>query len=208
MKLTQLIKTKEEQEKREELELYIQVQEETYVDYAAKVEIARDKLHKHYKELEKKYEQKRQALIVVEAKLEFDLGSAKNHRRELEREIETLKYKNTMGEDKVHAILTRHKEQMRQMVSESLDKGWKTWSTQATELQLLRADHENRKKHGPRFFKIDETSINTVREELANDIYDLTAHHTEEINKMLDEFEDQQIATAMQLDAYEGKRHW
>ena len=97
---------------------------------------------------------------------------------------------------------------MCQMVSESLDKGWKTWSTQATELQLLRADHENRKKHGPRFFKIDETSINTVREELANDIYDLTAHHTEEINKMLDEFEDQQIATAMQLDAYEGKRHW
>ena len=184
------------------------MQEETYVDYAAKVEIARDKLHKHYKELEKKYEQKRQALIVVEAKLEFDLGSAKNHRRELEREIETLKYKNTMGEDKVHAILTRHKEQMRQMVFESLDKGWKTWSTQATELQLLQADHENRKKQGPGFLNVDETSINMVREELANDIYDLTAHHTEEINKMLDEFEDQQIATAMQLDAYEGKRHW
>ena len=83
------------------------MQEETYVDYAAKVEIARDKLHKHYKELEKKYEQKRQALIVVEAKLEFDL----EWWRELEWEIETLKYKHTMGEDKVWAIM-RHKEQM------------------------------------------------------------------------------------------------
>ena len=122
MKLTQLIETKEEQEKREELELYIQVQEETYVDYAAKVEIARDKLHKHYKELEKKYEQKRQALIVVEAKLEFDL----EWWRELEWEIETLKYKHTMGEDKVWAIM-RHKEQMHQMLLESLEKGWKTW---------------------------------------------------------------------------------
>ena len=83
------------------------------------------------------------------------------------------------------------------MVSESLDKGWKTWSTQATELQLLRADHENRKKHGPRFFKIDETSINTVREELANDIYELIAQHKEEINKTLDKFEDKQITTTV-----------
>ena len=43
----------------------------------------------------------------------------------------------------------------------------------------------------------------TVREELANDIYDLTTQHTEEINRMLDKFEDQQIATTVELDAYE-----
>ena len=53
---------------------------------------------------------------------------------------------------------------------------------------------------------MDETSMTTVREELANDIYELTAQHREEINKMLDEFEDQQIATAVQLDAYEKER--
>ena len=48
----------------------------------------------------------------------------------------------------------------------------------------------------------------TVREELANDIYDLTTQHTEEINRMLDKFEDQQIATTVELDAYEEERHW
>ena len=53
---------------------------------------------------------------------------------------------------------------------------------------------------------MDETSMTTVRQELANDIYELTTQHTEEINKMLDEFEDQQIATAVQLNAYE-KEH-
>ena len=92
------------------------------------------------------------------------------------------------------------------MVSESLDKGWKTWSTQATELQLLQADHENRKKQGPGFLNVDETSINMVREELANDIYELIAQHKEEINKMLDKFEDKQITTTVQLDAYEVQR--
>ena len=53
-----------------------------------------------------------------------------------------------------------------------------------------------------------ETSITMVRKELGNDIYALTAQHTEEINKMLDEFEDRQIATTVQLDAYEEERRW
>ena len=43
---------------------------------------------------------------------------------------------------------------------------------------------------------MDEACINTVRDELTNDIYELIVHHIEEINKMLDEFEDPQIAMA------------
>ena len=53
---------------------------------------------------------------------------------------------------------------------------------------------------------MDETNVNMIREELANDIYELATKHMEEINKMLDEFEDHQIATAVQLDAYEAER--
>ena len=50
-----------------------------------------------------------------------------------------------MGEQKVQFKLSRHKEKMRQMITGSLDNGWKMWSTQAAKLQLFRADHENRK---------------------------------------------------------------
>ena len=42
-------------------------------------------------------------------------------------------------------------------------------------------------------------------EELANDIYELTEQHTEEINKMLDEIEDKKIATTVWLDTYEDE---
>ena len=101
-----------------------------------------------------------------------------------------------MGEDKVWAIM-RHKEQMHQMLLESLEKGWKTWSTQEAEVQLLRTDHENWKNQGPWFFKMDETNVNMIREELANDIYELVEQHMEEVNKLLDEFEDQQITTVV-----------
>ena len=107
-------------------------------------------------------------------------------------------------------ILSRHKQKMRQMITGSLDNGWKMWSTQAAKLQLLRADHENSKKEkqGQGFFKMDEVSITMVRDEFANDIYELTTHHKEEINKLLEEFDDQQRAVALELDACERECHW
>ena len=37
-------------------------------------------------------------------------------------------------------------------------------------------------KQGPIFFKMDEVNMNMVREELANDIYELNVNHMEEIN--------------------------
>ena len=92
------------------------------------------------------------------------------------------------------------------MITESLENGWKTCSNQAAELQLLRAYHENKKKKGHRFLKMDEASITTVQDELAKDIYELTTHHEDEINKMLKEFDDQQITIALELDAYGKER--
>ena len=46
---------------------------------------------------------------------------------------------------------------------------WNQWSQQAVELQILRADVENRKKVGNNFYKMDEESIITIREELSDD---------------------------------------
>ena len=47
--------------------------------------------------------------------------------------------------------------------------------------------------------------MNMVREELANDIYELNVNHMEEINRMLDEFEDQKIMTTIYLNAHEAE---
>ena len=67
-----------------------------------------------------------------------------------------------MGEDKIRAILRRHKVNMLKMLMESMEKGWKTWSAQAAELQLLGADMENRKAQGHGFFKMTEEAISTI----------------------------------------------
>ena len=50
---------------------------------------------------------------------------------------------------------------------------WSQSAKQATELQVLPADSENRKKDGDHFYKMDEASVITIREKLFNDFYAL-----------------------------------
>ena len=112
----------------------------------------------------------------------------------------------TMGEDKIRAILRRNKLNTLKMVLESMDKGWKTWSAQAAELQLLRADRENRKAQGQGFFKMTEEAISTVQEDIAKDLSEIPTCHQEEVNRPMQEFDKHDIDTTVQFEAYEAER--
>ena len=112
----------------------------------------------------------------------------------------------TMGEDKIRAILRRHKLNTLKMVSKSMDKGWKTWSAQAAQLQLLRADRENRKAQGQGFFKMTKEAISTIQEDIAKDLSEIAACHQEEVNRLMQEFDKHDIDTAVQFEAYEAER--
>ena len=63
-------------------------------------------------------------------------------------DISALQYRVSMGEEKIQAILDRHKKKMHQKIIKSLEEGWRTWPTQAAELQMFRVDQENIKKEG------------------------------------------------------------
>ena len=59
----------------------------------------------------------------------------------------------------------------------------------SAELQTLRADTENRKKVGDNFYKMDEESIITNREELSEDVYAFLAQvQTDEVQKLFEVF--------------------
>ena len=83
--------------------------------------------------------------------------------------------------------MKRHRLNTLEIVTDSLDKGLKTWSTQAVELQLLRADRENQKAQGTGFFKMAEEPISTVREDIARDLddMDMAACHCEEVSRLV-----------------------
>ena len=81
---------------------------------------------------------------------------------------------------------------------------WREWSRQATELH--RADAENREKTGDHFYKIDEERIITIREELVDDFYAIAQVQTDEIQKLLEGFEDDRLQLTLELEAYERVR--
>ena len=68
------------------------------------------------------------------------------------------------------------------------------------------ADQENRTKEGQGFYKLDETSMTVVQDELSGDFYDLTTQHTTEITKLLKEYDDHQIKLILELESYEKER--
>ena len=88
-------------------------------------------------------------------------------------------------------------------INESTEKVWKEWSQQATELQTLRADAENQRKTGDKFYKMDEESIVTIREELSEDFFALAEEHLKEIRVLVERLDDGQLATQLELEKYE-----
>ena len=57
---------------------------------------------------------------------------------------------------------------------------------QAAKLQVFHVDADH-------FYKMDEESLITMREELSEDFQDMAQVQTDEIRKILEEFEDDQI---------------
>ena len=59
------------------------------------------------------------------------------------------------------------------------------------ELQTLRADAENRKKAGDNFYKMDEESIVTIREELSDNFFSLAESHLGAVRGLVESLDDE-----------------
>ena len=96
-------------------------------------------------------------------------------------------------------MVMKQRQLLNRKINETLDAGWKAWSAQAAELQVLRADAENRQKEGKGFLKMDKNNIALVREDLEEDFCALADGHTSAIIALLEEFNDDQMV--LRLDA-------
>ena len=59
------------------------------------------------------------------------------------------------------------------------------------------------RKTGDNFYKIDEESIVTIREELLENFFSLAESHLEAIRRMIERLEDGQFGTQLQFERYE-----
>ena len=93
-------------------------------------------LRQQYDELSAKYEEKCLTLLIANADLYDFQRVAQSKTNELLREIRNLHNNHKMGNDKIYAILHRHKDKARTLIIDTLKEGCNAWSQQAAELQL------------------------------------------------------------------------
>ena len=67
---------------------------------------------------------------------------------------------------------------------------------------------KNWKKAEEHFYKMDEESIVTIREELSDDFYALAETQIEAVQKLIKGLEDDQLDTQLQFERYEWERPW
>ena len=73
------------------------------------------------------------------------------------------------------------------------------------ELHTFQADQQNQRREGWRFYKLDQESVTTLQEDLANDHHALAQAHSQEIQGLLDEYGDAQLQMEVGQEAYEPK---
>ena len=83
---------------------------------------------------------------------------------------------------------------------------WNQWFLQATKIKLVQTDDANRKKADENFYKMDEESIVTIREELSDDFFALAETQIEAVRKLIDRLEDDQLDVQLQFKGYERER--
>ena len=146
--------------------------------------------------------------LWAEVKLQYEVR-AQGHTAKinaLKTSLDELRAKTDMGTERIRTLLHTHRGKFEKLLTEALAKGWAGWAQQAAELHTFRADQENLAKEGKGFFKLNNDSIATVREDLAKDYQALADQQLEEVTQILDAYGAAEEELGHQIQATEADR--
>ena len=126
--------------------------------------------------------------------------------KQLKDEKQAAEDKSKMELGRIRDIVLTWRDRTKTKIDDCSATMWNQWSWQAVELQILRADAENRKKADGYFYKMDEESIVTIREELLDDFYALAETKIKDVRKLIERLDDDQLDTQLQFEWYERER--
>ena len=140
------------------------------------------------------FEYERQAQVVV--------GVIVRLKKEKQEAEECTK----LGVDRIQNITLTWRDRTRTSINNCSAELWKEWSQQADELQPLRADAENQRKDGDKFYKMEEESIVTIREDMSEDFFSLAETHLGAVRGLVEKLDDDHLEAQLQLEKYERER--
>jgi hypothetical protein len=123
----------------------------------------------------------------------------KEERQEVERRAQ-------MGASRIQDIMRAWLNQTKSLIEDSSIKWWTSWTRNAAELQLLRADAENRRKEGDDYYMLTSEDFTGIRDELAEDFQALADDQLGQVRQLVAQLDDDRLEAQIQFESYERSR--
>ena len=208
---------KKQQEKMAELRQEIHRAETALADERAEKTTLLDEAARERMELHKQhYEEKERATMTLQ-RVQSTYQNQLSHYREQEaataKLIEQLKNerqaaedKSKMGLERISLIVQAWRNRTKRLIEESSVQWWSKWGKHTTELQLLRADAENRQKDGDDCYMLTKEDFTAVKDELADDFVTLADEQLAVVRQLVAQLDDDRLDNQIQFESYERNR--
>mgnify|MGYP000432720776 FL=1 len=111
-----------------------------------------------------------------------------------------------MGASRIQDIMRAWLNQTKSLIEDSSIKWWTSWTRNAAELQLLRADAENRRKDGEDCYMLTSEDFTGIRDELAEDFQALAEDQIGQVRQLVAQLDDDRLEAQIQFESYERSR--
>ena len=126
--------------------------------------------------------------------------------KQLKEERQVVESRAQMGASRIQDIMRAWLNQTKSLIDNGSVKWWTKWATNAAELQLLRADVENRRKEGDDCYMLTSEDFTGIRDELAEDFQALAEDQLEQVRQLVAQLDDDRLEAQIQFESYERSR--
>ena len=149
------------------------------------------------------------ALDRVQATYQTQLLEYGEHARDTIALIKKLKEEKQRAEDstklgvgRIRAILVAWKEGTKRNIDNIYDRMVDSLVAASGRIASPSSRRRTRKKAGDNFYKMDEESIVTIREELSDNFFSLADTHLEAVRRLIERLNDDKLGTQLQFERY------
>ena len=135
--------------------------------------------------------------MIAEAKVMQVQGLDNAQLTDLRKQLAKAQYKVSMGEAKINAILKRPKNQHFETSIWIIGQRVEDIVNTSSGTAAIKGRRDNPKTQPQEYFKMTKEAISTVQAEIARDLCDMAATHSEEISQIMQEFDKHEIDTSM-----------
>jgi hypothetical protein len=162
-------------------------------------EAANDRMELH----KQNHEDKERATMVLQ-RLQRTYQNQLSHYREqeadtvriikqLKEERQAAENKSQMGAERIQCILRSWLTKTKSLIDDNSVRWWAKWAQNTAELQLLRADVENRRKEGDDCYMVTSEDFTTIRYELAKDFTTLADEQLVQVRQLVAQLDDDRL---------------